>query len=658
MGGAMYLDISVFLSLLNNLSIFIVLVAGYGFFVGYLKKYSPRKRQIVLGVFFGLVAIGSMHVKIPVADGVIVDQRNAVVALSGAFGGPISAILSAIMAGAYRVYLGGAGSLAGVFGVCLSAAGGFLLFRLRGRMDGAPKIAFGALVVTIIILPGFLLVGDLANGWDLTKRMAFPYGSAIFVGLFLGSLLLAREDRRHSVEAAKKLSDDRYREIVEGTDDLITIVDGEGNFRFVNHMAMQIFGVPAEDCVGLSAFEFVHPDDRDTTVAAFRDWLEKKETHVNYENRQQSRDGAVHSMWWTIDIHYDASGEVSSINGTARDITAKKLLEQKLLGSQRLEAIGQLTGGVAHDFNNLLAVMIGNAEALEDRIGDDEKAKQHVEALIKAVDRGSSLTTRLLAFSRQQPLVPEPTDISSLITSLDDMLKRTLGETIDLRVFSTQNLWPGIIDASQLEHALVNLAINARDAMPEGGTLTIETANATLDETYAEQYEEVTLGDYVMVDVSDTGTGIPPEILEKVFEPFFTTKDVGEGSGLGLSMVYGFAKQSNGHITIYSEVGHGTTVKLYMPRSQEVVAQQDSKDDLTEFARGSERILVVEDDAGVREVPAKFSAVRVTRLSRQQMPMKRLPGLPPMSWSTVNMMQTEDQRWRTNGTSLRRLSPS
>ena len=215
------------------------------------------------------------------------------------------------------------------------------------------------------------------------------------------------------------------------------------------------------------------------------------------------------------------------------------------------------------------------------------------------------MTQRLLAFSRQTTLSPVAARVSDLIGSLRDLLQRTLGETVDLRVEVAPHLWIATIDSHQFENALVNLAVNARDAMPQGGTLTIETANVTLGETHAEQYEEVTPGDYVQVAVSDTGTGMPPEVLEKVFEPFFTTKDVGEGSGLGLSMVYGFVKQSKGHITIYSEVGHGTTVKLYMPRSVEDLLQEGTKDDTQEYALGSERILVVEDDEHLRVVPVR-----------------------------------------------------
>ena len=272
--------------------------------------------------------------------------------------------------------------------------------------------------------------------------------------------------------------------------------------------------------------------------------------------------------------------------------------------AQKMEAVGQLSGGVAHDFNNLMAIMIGNAEVLKGLVGDDKEAKECIEDIEAAIDLGASLTSRLLAFSRKSTLAPVAADVSELIGSLHDMLRRTLGETVELKVEGPPDVWPATIDTHQFEIALVNLANNARDAMPRGGTLTIETANVTLDKTYAEQHEEVTPEDYVMVVVSDTGTGMPPEVLEKAFEPFFTTKEVGKGSGLGLSMVYGFVKQSKGHITIYSEVDHGTSVKLYMPRSQDGTVETIAKDGAVEIGRGSERILVVEDDSNVRKVPA------------------------------------------------------
>ncbi len=242
--------------------------------------------------------------------------------------------------------------------------------------------------------------------------------------------------------------------------------------------------------------------------------------------------------------------------------------EAALQRAQRLQTVGQLTGGVAHDFNNLMAVIIGNAELLADHVTDNEPARRNAEAITRAIDRGKSLTNRLLAYSRQQILLPQPTQVNDLVLGLEDMLRRTLGEAITITLHLGPELRPAMIDSHQFENALVNLAINARDAMPSGGNLSIETSHAHLDQAFAARHEEVAVGDFVRVAIQDTGEGIPPDVLDRIFEPFFTTKDVGVGSGLGLSMVYGFIKQSNGHIAVNSEVGRGTTVELYLPQSK------------------------------------------------------------------------------------------
>lgn len=284
------------------------------------------------------------------------------------------------------------------------------------------------------------------------------------------------------------------------------------------------------------------------------------------------------------------------------DISDRKLLEDQLRQSQRMEAVGQLTGGVAHDFNNLLAVMLGNTELLEDLADETPETTKFIKTIKSAVDRASSLTGRLLAFSRQSTLAPVPADVCDLIGGIEDMLQRTLGATIDLTVACPDDLWPALIDTHAFENALVNLVLNARDAMPRGGRLTIETQNATLDASYAAQSTEVTPGDYVQVTVSDTGEGMSEDVQRKVFEPFFTTKDVGKGSGLGLSMVFGFAKQSSGHVTIYSEEGHGTSVSLYLPRSSDVATELTTIPNMNMHAQGVGHILVVEDDAAVRSI--------------------------------------------------------
>ena len=353
------------------------------------------------------------------------------------------------------------------------------------------------------------------------------------------------------------------------------------------------------------AADNVHPADRQR----YREVEEKAlETGVGgeIEYRIITHNGRVRHLREISEHMKDDTGKVVRSFGILQDITEHKELEDQLRQSQKMEAVGQLTGGVAHDFNNLLAVILGNCELLEDRIGDDEEGRRQLEEIKRSVGRASSLTHRLLAFSRQQALSPVATNLNDMVAGLEELLHRTLGETIDLRVETTTDLWLATLDRHQFENVMVNLAINARDAMPAGGELTIETANTILDATDASQYEDVTPGDYVMVAVSDAGTGMPPEVLDKVFEPFFTTKGVGEGSGLGLSMVYGFVKQSGGHVKIYSEEGHGTTVKLYMPRSGDTAVEEDANEEVPEIERGAERILVVEDNESVLEISANI----------------------------------------------------
>jgi signal transduction histidine kinase len=282
--------------------------------------------------------------------------------------------------------------------------------------------------------------------------------------------------------------------------------------------------------------------------------------------------------------------------------------ESQVRQAQKMEAIGQLTGGVAHDFNNILTVITGTIEILGEAVKDRPHLAEITNMIGAAAARGADLTQHLLAFSRQQPLQPRSTDVNALVVEAARLLKPTLGEQIEIESMLAHDCAPALIDPSQLSTAILNLALNARDAMPNGGKLTLETKNVVLDENYAVMNSEVRPGDYVMIGVSDSGEGIPGSLLDKVFEPFFTTKDVGKGSGLGLSMVYGFVKQSNGHIKIYSEEGHGTTVKLYLPQAAADASAPETG--IAALERGDESILIVEDDALVRE----YVVTQISRL--------------------------------------------
>ena len=275
--------------------------------------------------------------------------------------------------------------------------------------------------------------------------------------------------------------------------------------------------------------------------------------------------------------------------------------EAQVRQAQKMEAIGQLTGGVAHDFNNILTVITGTIEILGEAVKDRPNLVQITDMISAAAARGADLTRHLLAFSRRQPLQPRNTDVNALVIDAARLLRPTLGEQIEIESMLAHDSAPALIDPSQLSTAILNLALNARDAMPNGGKLTLETRNVVLDENYPSMTSELKPGNYVMIAVSDTGEGIPGSLLDKVFEPFFTTKEVGKGSGLGLSMVYGFVKQSNGHIKIYSEESHGTTVKLYLPAAAGVADALAAEAGIPGGEHGDESILIVEDDALVRE---------------------------------------------------------
>jgi CheY-like chemotaxis protein/nitrogen-specific signal transduction histidine kinase len=280
------------------------------------------------------------------------------------------------------------------------------------------------------------------------------------------------------------------------------------------------------------------------------------------------------------------------------DITEKLRDEMALRQGQKMEATGQLTGGMAHDFNNILQVIQANLDLMKGAVNSNPAMLARLHAAAAAADRGARLTQQLLAFARRQPLVPQPTNVARLVTDLADLLRNSLGERITMQLRVTDDPWNARIDPGQLENAILNLAINARDAMPDGGTVTVEVANATLDRRYAALHPDVTPGPYVLVAVDDTGTGMPPEVAAQAFDPFFTTKRDGKGTGLGLSMVYGFVRQSNGHIRIDSAIGQGTSVKLYLPRTMDPVAEMPTE--ATHAPAGRERVLVVEDNDEVR----------------------------------------------------------
>jgi PAS domain S-box-containing protein len=407
--------------------------------------------------------------------------------------------------------------------------------------------------------------------------------------------------RRRS-EFALKESEARFSAFFDNAPFGMAIFDDRVRFVKVNSMLAEWNGMSQEDHIGKSLYD-VFPENAAAVEASYRRIMEsgKREPPVEYSDIAQIETGNIRSWQITRFPIFGTDNNPVALGVVAADITEHKRAEEALRQSQKMEAVGQFTGGVAHEFNNLLMIVVGNLDYAKDMTEEGKEVRIHVERALAAADRGAALTQRLLAFSRKQVLRPTPTDLNDLQPGLLDLLRPALGEAIAVESVFADDLWLASVDRDQMETAVLSLALNARDAMPRGGELIIEAANVRLGGDDIAEGSEAEPGDYVLLSVTDTGAGMPPEVMEHVFEPFFTTKEVGKGTGLGLSMVHGFVKQSGGHIEIASEVGGGTTVRIYLPRASETSAQSDAELDVDPAYRGKgETILVVEDDPAVR----------------------------------------------------------
>ena len=414
------------------------------------------------------------------------------------------------------------------------------------------------------------------------------------------------EERAREVEGTFSQlheSERRFRLLVEAvTDYAILMLDPDGHVVKWNPGVERLKGYLADEIMGQHFSVFYTEEDREQGVPETVLATATRTGKYEGEGWRVRKDGS--RFWASVVVHpiRDPIGQLIGFAKVTRDLTEKRVADEQLRQAQKMEAIGQLTGGVAHDFNNLLTVISGNMEALQRRLTErgEPSLLRYVDSALRGSERAALLTHQLLAFSRRQPLQPTSVSVNALITNLSEMLRRTIAESVSIETVLAGGVWQAFIDSNQLENCLLNLAVNARDAMPDGGKLTIEAANVFLDENYVAD-ADIPAGQYVGIFVSDTGTGMTPDVMSRAFDPFFTTKDVGQGTGLGLSQVYGFVKQSGGHVKIYSEVGAGTTIKLYLPRLLAPDETYDKPPDALRIPTGKgETILVVEDEPDVR----------------------------------------------------------
>ncbi|HEY8332442.1 MAG TPA: ATP-binding protein [Tardiphaga sp.] len=473
----------------------------------------------------------------------------------------------------------------GLIVALLAVIGAVLLAVLLSRSLARPVVRITAAV----------------DDFSRTGRLVVPAGLSGETSV-LASAFAQAVGKIEETSAALLIKSELLDKIIASMADAVVVIDAEGRRVFANPTCVALFGEAAD--IGSERWKNKYrrflgdgvtpmPDGASPSVRALRG-----ESFDNVELGIRHADQALIQLAASGRPIRNADGSFGGAVIVYRDVTALRETERQLRQSQKMEVIGQLTGGVAHDLNNILTVVTGGVEMLADGVAGQPALEQVAEMVDSAIGRASDLTNGLLSFARKQPLRPRSIDVNALIADTAKLLAATLGEQIEIEIDPGRGLRPVLADPSQLGSALINLALNARDAMRSGGKLLLETCNVDLDESYANRHDEVSPGRYVMLAVSDTGSGIPAAIRHRVFEPFFTTKAVGEGTGLGLSMVYGFVKQSGGHIEVYSEEGHGTTIRLYLPCTTEQQAAEGAAPQ--PLQSGKERLLVVEDDPLVR----------------------------------------------------------
>ncbi|HWQ15082.1 MAG TPA: PAS domain S-box protein, partial [Roseiflexaceae bacterium] len=402
-------------------------------------------------------------------------------------------------------------------------------------------------------------------------------------------------------EAALRESEERYRLITDHASDLIAVFDADGRFVYASPAHRRLLGHEPADLLGVRGLDLVHPDDLEAIARATEELRARGEARSTF--RYAHADGSW--RWLEASAVQRSREGAPYVVSVARDVTERRRLEAQLLHAQRMESIGRLAGGVAHDFNNLLTAITGYSELALADLPPHHPVAAELAEIQRAAERATRLTRQLLAFGRRQIMEPRTLNLNDLILETDRLLRRLIGEHIELATLPAPDLWLVRADPGQIEQVLINLAVNARDAMPAGGKLTVETQNVVLDDAYARRHAGVVPGPYVMLAVSDTGAGMPPEVLAHAFEPFFTTKEAGRGTGLGLATCYGIVKQHSGNIWVYSEAGRGATFKIYLPRADTAAAELALAAEPALAPGGSETVLLVEDEPAVRELAAR-----------------------------------------------------
>jgi len=593
-----------FLELVRGVALLLALSMLQSFVVRHWRR-GETLGKVISGVLFGGICVLGMAMPLQLSTGLIFDARSVFLAMAALFGGPVVGIISGMIAGAHRLWIGGAGAWVGLGVVGSSVALGLVYWHCRKRgwlKVGIPQfIVFGVIVHAVAILWFFLLPGDMAE--QVMGNIALPFVITFTIATAVLGSLLQDLEARVLVEEALRKSERRARAIFDQSFEFMGLMSTDGILLDANRTSLEFGNVHPSDVLGKPFWDgpwWLHSKEAQEQL---QDAIKRAASgqFVRFEIEHRGANNNAVTIDFSLKPVFDENGDVELLIPEGRDISTRKKLEQQVRRSQKMEAIGQLTGGIAHDFNNILGIVMGNLELLKENLTGDEVAVRRLDAALRGTQRGADITKKLLAFSRTHATGQQLISPNLFIQEVDELLRKSLTVSIHLEFDLANDLWSVKVDPGDFQDALVNLAFNARDAMVNGGTLLIETANKVIDEEYVLSNPQAHVGEYVMVSVSDTGHGMSREVIDRAMEPFFSTKSHGKGTGLGLSMVYGFVQRSGGHLKIYSEVGEGTTFNIFLPRAHETPSLSKAPHP-SDIPRGSETILVVDDEEALAEV--------------------------------------------------------
>nr|WP_319490993.1 LytS/YhcK type 5TM receptor domain-containing protein [uncultured Desulfobacter sp.] len=605
------MTISTFIGLINNAALLVSLVLIYDIVVFRQTEEKAPSKQIPIGLILGLIGLAIMKNPWEFLPGIIFDTRSILLSLCGLFFGTVPTVAAIIMTGGFRLYLGGAGAWTGFAVIVTSGAVG-LGWRhfMTTDLDSISSkslylmgcVTHGLMLLSMLTLPRAVVLGVLSK-ISLPVMLIFPAGTVL-----LGSLLINRRKRIKSEQLLKE-NEQRYKsaqrmgQVGNWEYDIVT------ELFWGSEQAKRIFGFdPDSNTFSIEKVESCIPE-RKRVHQALIDLIEK-DIPYDLEFEIHPVSGPENRIIRSIaELSRNDSEAPLKVFGVIQDVTdekkaqlERKKLETALNQAQKMESIGRLAGGVAHDFNNMLSIILGNTEIIQGNVDQDDPIINNLKEIKKAGERSSNLTRQLLAFARKQTIEPKVLDLNDAIEGMLKMLRRLIGENIELSWSPKINLLPVKIDPSQIDQILANLCVNARDAIKDVGKVIIETESFSIDENYCIDHPSFKPGDYVVLTVSDTGYGMSSEIRKNIFEPFFTTKSLGKGTGLGLATVYGIVKQNNGFIDVYSEPMHGTSVKIYLPKSADSIPERLNQNILKDIPKGSETILMVEDEKAILEM--------------------------------------------------------